>query len=398
MPAPPDGLAAPPVVAAAATDRVRYLDTARAAMLLLGIPFHASEPYRLSGQWLISSPDASFVATAFCAAVHAFRMPAFFVLAGFFAAMLLERRTDRAWLADRFLRLGVPLAFSLLAFGWLEASLARAASEGVTFAEAVRATLGTSPLAWSHHRWFLFVLLLHCVGAVAARRLLPGGALERTLGALGAQPYRPWRAAAALVALSFAIVGFGALPWADGVVRPDGTAHDDFHARYAILFVVGYGAYRAGDARLDRFLAFGRADRVIAIGAIGTWLALYPGFHAPGGWLESAVPAPATLVARTAVESLAGFHAARLFLAFARRRLDVRAPAIAYLVDGALCIYLVHETFVLTFAGLLLTVAWPPILEIALITGGALALSVLAFELVRRVAWLSLALNGRTVR
>ena len=105
--------------------RIGFLDTARALLLLLGIPFHASEIYRLSGGWLIASPDASFAATALGCTIHVFRMPAFFVLAGLFAAMLLARRGDRAWLVERCRRLGVPLVFSTLAFGWLEQAIAR---------------------------------------------------------------------------------------------------------------------------------------------------------------------------------------------------------------------------------------------------------------------------------
>lgn len=381
-----------PGVPAPSTARIAWLDSARAAMLLLGVPFHASEIYRLHGERLLESPVGSFAATAFGALVHVFRMPAFFVLAGFFASLLLSRRGDAAWLRERCVRLGVPLVFSLLAFGWLEQALAHAGTHDTSLVDAVAAVWRTSPVEWSHHRWFLWVLLLYCACAVAARRALPEGALERTARWLGASPYRPGRAAAALVCAGLVVVASGALPWADGMIGTDGEAHDDFFMRHAAFFLVGYCAHRL-DGNLDRLLVGDRADRSIAIASLVAWCVLYPGFHAADTWLGGSGTAHAL---RAGVGTLAGFHGARLFLRLARRCLDVRTRAIAWLVEGALCIYLVHELFVLWLGDLLIGVAWPAALELVLVSAGALVLSVLAWAGAGRSRTLSLLLNGRT--
>ena len=42
--------------------------------------------------------------------IHAFRMPVFYVLAGFFAALLYERRGARAFVRNRVIRILVPFA------------------------------------------------------------------------------------------------------------------------------------------------------------------------------------------------------------------------------------------------------------------------------------------------
>jgi hypothetical protein len=57
--------------------RVRYLDAARATMLLLGISFHISEIYRVSGGFFLDSPDRSYVASLMSGLVHSFRMRPF---------------------------------------------------------------------------------------------------------------------------------------------------------------------------------------------------------------------------------------------------------------------------------------------------------------------------------
>ena len=373
--------------------RTAYLDSARALMLLLGIPFHAGEIYRLSGGWRLESPDVSFAATLLGGAIHVFRMPAFFLLAGFFAALVLERRGDAAWLRERCLRLGVPLACTAVAFGWLEHAvpllLRPDVGPGAALAEAWRA----GPAAWNNHRWFLVVLLLYCASAVACRRWVPPGALER-LDALRGGAGAALAFAAFLTLVPFAVAGVGALSGAGGLGLDGSAPYENFYLRYAVFFACGY-ALRRLDGDLSRFARFGPLEVVLAIASVSAYLLTHAGFHA-----RDVVASPygaGVALARTGADVVAGFYATKLFFAGAGRFLDARAPAVDYLVDASLCIYLVHFVLVLGLGAALLPVRWPPVLEIAIITAATLALSVAAFEATRRSALLSLALNGRPV-
>ena len=91
-------------------ERFHALDGARAIMLLLGIPFHTAAMYSLNGGWLVDAHEPSRAASLISTLVHAFRMQGFFILAGFFAAMLLARRPPGQWLSSRVKRLLVPFA------------------------------------------------------------------------------------------------------------------------------------------------------------------------------------------------------------------------------------------------------------------------------------------------
>ena len=344
----------------AAPGHVRFgsLDTARAVMLLLGVPFHASEIYRVSGGWHVVSPDASWSATLLGALVHVFRMPAFFVLGGFFAAMLLERRGDLGWLIERFHRLGVPLACSLLGFGWLESAIALAHRDGIALADAIWQALRAGPAQWSHHRWFLAVLLLHCASAVALRRLLPGGAWPDLLAATRGGPCRVLGFAAFLVLVPFAIAGIGSLAGSGGGGSIATAPHDDFYLRYAAFFALGYGLYRV-DGSLDRFVTFHPADRVLAALALPLWLVSYPAFRT-----EVAAPGDAIVLMRLGTDLVAGLYATKLFLLCAGRLEGASTSAVRYLVDASLCAYLVHFVFVLALGVGFAAVAWPPMLEL----------------------------------
>ncbi len=337
-------------------------------MLLLGIPFHASEIYRLSGGWHVDSPEDSFAVTLLGCAVHVFRMPAFFMLAGFFAAMMLERRGDAAWLRERCVRLGVPLVFTLLAFGWLEAAIPDMRALGIV--PAIERAFAAGPASWSHHRWFLVVLLLYCFSAVAARRWWGGAGPWFRRVVLG--PLLP----VLLVALPFAIGGIGLATGAGGLGLDGTPAYDNFYFRYAVFFAVGYAVHRM-DGTWERFLRFGLVDVALATVAIALFAFTYEGF-------DVAHPDARITLTRGAVDLLAGYYASKAFFVGARRWMGVRASPVRYLVDASLCIYLVHFVFVLGFGALLLRVGWLPVVELILICAGTSAASVGVYEVVRR--------------
>jgi fucose 4-O-acetylase-like acetyltransferase len=100
-------------------DRKRYhsLDSLRAFLMLLGILLHAACSYvtfPLGEAWPYK--DAQAVHPAFdlvVVFVHVFRMPLFFLLAGFFARLMLERRGPESLARNRFRRIVVPFVLGL---------------------------------------------------------------------------------------------------------------------------------------------------------------------------------------------------------------------------------------------------------------------------------------------
>ncbi|MEE2681941.1 MAG: acyltransferase family protein [Planctomycetota bacterium] len=112
----------PPTAASPVWDRThrRYhgLDFIRASMMMLGVVLHTALVYlptdKLPGAWLYQDPDSSPVMSVLLAQViHIFRMPVFFVMAGFFGAMLFERKGVGTFFIHRFDRIVIPLVI-----GW----------------------------------------------------------------------------------------------------------------------------------------------------------------------------------------------------------------------------------------------------------------------------------------
>ncbi|WP_421416233.1 glucans biosynthesis protein MdoC [Serratia plymuthica] len=89
-----------------------FLDSIRAYLMLLGVPFHLSLIYS-SHAWAVNSAAPSFSLTVLNDFIHAFRMQVFFVISGYFSYMLYERYERHHWLKVRLERVAIPLLSSI---------------------------------------------------------------------------------------------------------------------------------------------------------------------------------------------------------------------------------------------------------------------------------------------
>src|SRR3954468_14808658 len=84
------------------------LDALRAGAMLLGIVLHASLSF-FPSYWMVADRRQDDGFGVLFSAIHGFRMPLFFVMSGFFSAMLLHKRGRGALVKHRFHRVFLPL-------------------------------------------------------------------------------------------------------------------------------------------------------------------------------------------------------------------------------------------------------------------------------------------------
>lgn len=91
--------------------RLHYMDNLRALIMIAGVFFHAALAYSLYMHeiWLSADPLNTPFMDWLVSFLHSFRMPLFFVIAGFFAAMLVRRKGMVGMLKNRALRILLPL-------------------------------------------------------------------------------------------------------------------------------------------------------------------------------------------------------------------------------------------------------------------------------------------------
>ncbi|MDE2802607.1 MAG: acyltransferase family protein, partial [Chloroflexota bacterium] len=160
-----------PGAPAAAQPSPRYhdLDALRAAAMLLGIVLHAAL-FLVPDAWGVLDKKASDALPYedVVSAIHGFRMPVFFLMSGFFTAMLWQRRGLAGMLRQRLLRVGLPLlagCFTIIplsAWVWVVTTDYDLAKDFPAGASGVEMVIGVWLFAWLddfHHLWFLWHLL-----------------------------------------------------------------------------------------------------------------------------------------------------------------------------------------------------------------------------------------------
>ncbi|MGE3105686.1 MAG: acyltransferase family protein [Lysobacterales bacterium] len=156
-----------------AEGRLHYMDNLRALAMFGGLLFHAALAYSpLTHPYIPTADRAQSVAVDLCIwFLHLLRMPLFFLVAGFFAAMLVAQRGLGGLLRNRFRRIALPLVIFLpmvhaaLNYSTLQAAatvqnlspllaVIRQLSQGEGLPEQLP---GTS------HLWFLYYLMFFYV-------------------------------------------------------------------------------------------------------------------------------------------------------------------------------------------------------------------------------------------
>ena len=138
--------------------RFHELDALRAFAMFLGVVLHASlflipDAWPVEDAWAASTSPETNPYGYLLAAIHGFRMPVFFLLSGFFTAMLWERRGLLGLAMHRVRRIGLPLllgCFTIIPINaWL---FARSDFDVVDWT-----------VVWLdgfQHLWFLWLLLI----------------------------------------------------------------------------------------------------------------------------------------------------------------------------------------------------------------------------------------------
>ncbi|MBL8211710.1 MAG: acyltransferase family protein [Bryobacterales bacterium] len=367
--------------------RYPAFDSLRAVMMLLGLALHAALSYitRPVPDWVIRDQSRHLFFDLLVAWTHAFRMPVFFVVAGFFAHLLLECGGPAAFARNRARRIGLVLLlswFPLFASLFVLVETARHPNDPAAFQQAVAAL--ATPQFWGKlqlaHLWFLYYLLL-CCGAVLAlypfRERLAGGGTwlaGRTAAALR----HPWRAAPLLAVPLAALLatmqmGFLATPH---YIWP---IHGGVLAAYLLFFGFGWFLYACRD-QLWQLRA--PANRLLLAGT-GVVLASLPflQFHLPrvtaigiawGTWLL--------------VFGMLGF-----FTRYANRE----STWMRYLSDASYFVYLAHLPVVFAGTIALQPLGWPAAAKFMVVVTVSFGLLLGAYELLVRHTWIGTLLSPR---
>ena len=152
------------------TTRLHYLDAVRAYALLLGIVYHACLSFLpIFIGWAVMDISTSDWVSVFVLISHAFRLEVFFLIAGFFSCMTLQKVGIKGFLTSRFTRIVLPFLLGwvllrpLLVSGWIMGAESMQGEANI-IAALVTSFSDFKGLSMSlfvgTHLWFLYYLTL----------------------------------------------------------------------------------------------------------------------------------------------------------------------------------------------------------------------------------------------
>jgi glucans biosynthesis protein C len=333
-------------------NRVHYLDNLRALAMLLGVFLHASLAYAHPAQsvWLATDASASVIVDASVWFIHMFRMGLFFLLSGYFAKWVIERKGLRLFLWNRFLRIVVPFAlfypFLVIAMTVVIVFARSYVKEpsglmGV-IAEATngRSATAKQDLPGTMHLWFLYYLIAFSVaGAVLYQ--LKWIHLDRLLR----RPIVFFICPLALIPGAF----FGGTP----LPAPDSFVPRFWpFAFYGLYFAAGWQLF-GREKLLDSLRPY-----TMLLSAVGVMLFVPYYLLMPELEIHKIMDGTKEVLWKRMLEAfITAYLSVMLTLAsllLGKRYLARRSPFLAFVADSSYWIYLVHLPLVLFLQTLLL--------------------------------------------
>lgn len=333
--------------------------------MLLGVAAHSSYVFTVNGEWLIHNSESSPVFDAIAGFLLLFRMPAFFIVSGFFCHMTLTRYGAARFLKVRMARIAVPLlATALLLNSIQNYILARTNDRSISAAELFLNVPYWLNGEWVDHLWFLNCLLVFFLVAALIYALFgnPIRALADRLRALR------WLADSGLYLLlaPFVILAadFVSYRVPDGIkgLVPFLDFYELLH--YGVFFTFGFllGAYPKLMNEFPKLKIW--ALSLLSAFALAKFI-LSPENH------QGIV---ANTLFHYADVYISWYLCAICFYLF-RKYFDTPSKVFGYLADASYSIYLFHHMWVVILGIVLIPLTFNLYLKFALLLFGVTAIS-----------------------
>lgn len=396
-------------------DRLHALDAVRAYALLLGVVLHSAAAFVENFPIPTWRDEPSTVAAVMYYVIHMFRMSAFFLIAGFFARVLVERRGVKAFVLDRAKRVAVPLflfgpvVIIMISVGFVLGALTHGLDFLMSLAQTPppAAAPGAAPAAGevaagggggvnTAHLWFLYYLLIFYALALGLRWLVHAvdrrgvlvAAADRVVAFVMSGPWGPVLIAVPTAAFLWQLEAWSewlGLP-APFTLMPNPTAL----IGYGIAFGLGWLLNR----QVDRLLALSKAWLLYLVLAIALTVFCLATIGTTPRWGGGNL-AGLDRVLYTAAYVVGLWCWIFAFVGAAVRFLSNPNPVTRYLADASYWIYLMHMATIAFFLMLLRPYDLHWSIKFAIMVGGSMPILLVTYHYLVRFTWIGAILNGR---
>ena len=380
--------------------RYHYMDNLRAIAMLAGVFFHAALAYSplMSEVWLSADPQKSTAIDVVSWFMHLFRMPLFFLIAGFFACYLVEKRGAAGFLKNRAVRILIPFVlflpviwFTLAAgVGWALANVENPSPLLGIFKWMANVPDAPPPPITTTHLWFLYNLCMFYIVYVV---------LEKT-GVLSSK----W--AAVLTSPKFLVLGLPLLiapalasQWAPHPAPEKLVPQLWSFGFYGFFFLVGAQFFRRKELidELRPWVPWLTASSLILYGVLYYFLPKSFSLQEAMAVMEG-VEIDARQVGLGLLAAIIAVHMTLVCLVAGKRFMDRASPAVRYIADSSYWIYIIHLPLVFFIQYLLLDTQWNLWVEFAISSLGTLGIGLITYAVFVRYTPIGRLLNGKRGR
>jgi glucans biosynthesis protein C len=378
--------------------RLYGLDVLRGVAMILGIVLHATIAYKAGyhhGEWVFDKANTSWLFDWLFLVINSFRMQLFFLLAGFFAALLIYKRGLRAFTVNRFKRIGLPffiayftiLPLTLLPYQYVQfektgdpiPQLKQFFIDFFTF----RAHSGVM------HMWFLQQLLVFCAGAVVMvflyRKFNLAERLSGIVSRFKSTEVSYWSFVLTAIAGTGAIslLFHAALPfiWTGFVIPAPQLLY------YGLFFILGWVVFE----RQSLLAAFSRnAPKAVAVALALSLVTVY--------LLNQGQESLSSLKYVWALKFIFGAQTVFFIvgaIGFFNKAFESVNAFWKYIADAAYWVYLIHMPVVMATQLLLRDSEIPGPLRFPIVIVSGIIVSFGTYHLFVRYSWIGQLLNGK---
>jgi hypothetical protein len=382
------------------SERIYAFDGLRTMMLSLVVLYHCLLSYIVgpSQNWVFKDGMTTIAADVIVQFIHTFTLPTFFMMAGFFSAMLYLRRGGVEFARNRAFRIALPFAIGWMVLhpfvraGFVFANAAQAGSlwDGVAAAGASITDGSVLFPDSTMHLWFMYDLIFFYAAMLALAPIVlsaPETLRTTVLSAFGIMLARPWLRLPVL-----ALITYGMLRMVGGTLYASLSFVPNWRLLlgYGMYFGFGWLLYLKRD-QIPNFERFAWTQVLLAL-AIFFIVdpALRTGLLTGGSVSRFTVMIWSTAAGATMVW-LFFFGLTGLFL----RHFNHPSAAIRYVVDAAFWIYLVHLPLAIWLPGAFSTLLLPAWVKILMVLALTYLVGFVSYDLFVRSTMVGSTLSGR---
>jgi glucan biosynthesis protein C len=373
------------------TKRIHSLDSLRAIMMLLGLVIHSAITYGVldyGNAWSLKDNISTSLSNDFIVNfIHAFRMQTFFLVAGFFGAMLFYERRPKKMIKNRIARIIIPfVVFVILLWPTIIFSFTytNAIFDGNQNAFTDTLSMFSSPSIFipkaTFHLWFLYYLsvitmISVLIALIFLRLPKTSNHIKKLFRWIFSKPLLRIFIFACVTTLSYFIMQTTSVETSPSFILDFNTL-----LYYFIFYIIGWALYKSKEY-LDTFMKYDWLSTIMAIILFCIYF-----------FLDNSLSYELVIVLKSVMVWFFIFGITGVFIRYGSKHSSI----MRYISDSSYWVYLIHLTFTAILPSLIADWTFPATFKFLIVLITTSTICFVSYHYLVRGTYIGKFLNGRT--